>query len=225
VHIATPLLSLLGVIVGAGMTFLSGNLLERSRWLRQQGIRWDENRLDAYARYAAAVKRNCTASAQVLAGKGVLHSIGPADPGAGLQELLDAEIERATTFEAVLLLADTATIAAGSRLNRHVWRMQAFARGELPVDTERWHETSVLTDRLGSPSTLRHATAWASQRPMCRPRPRGWTRRPVTSAARCRRPRRDGVAGSSQPSSKYGLIGSCGAATQGVLPQRPGTGS
>lgn len=132
--IKIQLLPLFGVVVGAVMTFLSSNLIERSRWERQQSIRWDERRLDAYVRYAAAIKRNLTAVAQVLAGKGVIKTINPVGDEVGQLELAAAEAERSTAFEAVLMLGDTATIEAGSQLNREVWRMQAYARGELPIN-------------------------------------------------------------------------------------------
>jgi len=115
--------------------------MERSRWRRQQGIRWDERRLDAYVKYAASVKRNSTAVARVLAGRGIVKSIKAAEEESGLIELAEAEAERSTLFEAVLMLGDGPTIDAASALNRQVWRMQALARGELPVDVHIWRET------------------------------------------------------------------------------------
>lgn len=138
---STQVLPLLGVVVGGGMAFFSTGAVERSRWRRQQGIRWDERRLDAYVTYAASIKRNATAAAELLAGDGVLKTIKPVTRDAGLEELGAAEAARSAAFEGVSLLGDTLTIEAGSQLNREVWRMQAMARGELPVGANEWPDT------------------------------------------------------------------------------------
>lgn len=134
------LLPLLGVVVGAAMAFLGNGAIERARWKRQHSIRWDERRLEAYATYAAAVKRNSTAAAQQLALTGAVKTIRAADAHAGLDDLAAAEADRSMAFEGVLILGDTATIEAGSLLNREVYRMQALARGELPVDSGTWRD-------------------------------------------------------------------------------------
>src|SRR5690242_29571 len=124
------LLPLLGVAVGAALAFVGNGAIERARWRRQQSIRWDERRLEAYATYAAAVKRNSTAAAQQLALMGAVRTIKAADASDGLKELAAAEADRSTAFERVLILGDTATIEAGSLLNREIYRMQVLARGE-----------------------------------------------------------------------------------------------
>lgn len=140
VNATMQLLPLLGVVIGGGMAFLSTGLIERSRWQRQQGIRWDDRRLDAYIGYAATVKRNSAAAAELLAIGGIVKTIKSVDEGTGLEELSAAEAARSVAFEGVLMLGDSATIDAGVALNRQVWRMQAMARGELPVDASTWRD-------------------------------------------------------------------------------------
>ncbi|MCA2215632.1 hypothetical protein [Jidongwangia harbinensis] len=138
-------LGLLGTLLAGlgGVLITQRATLEReaAAWQRQQSIRWDDRRLDAYVSYAAAVKRNATAVAQQLARKGVTKTIVAANLNAGLEELAIAEADRSVAFESVLILGDTATIEAGSLLNREVWRMQAQARGELHVDPIIWKDT------------------------------------------------------------------------------------
>ena len=48
----------------------------------------------------------------------------PLDPGVGLARLEEAEDVRAEKFEAIRLLADTATIKAASQWQHRVWRLQ-----------------------------------------------------------------------------------------------------
>jgi hypothetical protein len=173
VSLATQLPALLGVVVGAVTAFLGTALIDRARWRREQSVRWDARRLDAYITYAAAIKRNSTAVAQVLAGRGLIKSIRSTDADTGLVELAEAEADRSEAFEGVLLLGDTATIAAGTALNRQVWRMQAFARAELPIDARVWGEAfhryreartefhSRARDSMGVPSaSLPLGSAW-----------------------------------------------------------------
>jgi hypothetical protein len=76
-----------------------------------------------------------------LAADGVLKTIKPVTRNSGLEELGAAEAARSAAFEGVSLLGDMSTIEDGSQLNREVWRMQAMARGELPVGPNEWRET------------------------------------------------------------------------------------
>jgi len=48
--------ALVGVVVGAGASYLIGAATDRARWQRGQSTRWDERRAQAYADYGYAVK-------------------------------------------------------------------------------------------------------------------------------------------------------------------------
>ena len=48
--------AILGVIVGALGTLLVTNFTDKARWRRDQAVRWDTRRLDAYVALAAIVK-------------------------------------------------------------------------------------------------------------------------------------------------------------------------
>jgi hypothetical protein len=50
------ILPLVGVALGAIGSFLVSSLNDRARWRREQSVRWDARRLDAYGEYIHAVK-------------------------------------------------------------------------------------------------------------------------------------------------------------------------
>lgn len=54
--IGQQLPALVGVVIGAGASYLAGAASERTRWRRERSSRWDERRAQAYADYGYAVK-------------------------------------------------------------------------------------------------------------------------------------------------------------------------
>jgi hypothetical protein len=62
--------ALLGVVVGATGSYLFSDIAERSRWRRQQMVRWDDKRYEAYVSYSHAVKRMVSLAARIAATKG-----------------------------------------------------------------------------------------------------------------------------------------------------------
>jgi hypothetical protein len=96
--------ALIGVLLGAGATFGATFATDRARWHRDQSVRWDVKRADAYAEYAFAVKRIISLAVCIAAHRGA-HSLGePLSPDEGTELLADAEHERAVKWETVLLL-------------------------------------------------------------------------------------------------------------------------
>jgi hypothetical protein len=55
--VVQQIVTILGVLAGAGASFAATSLIERSKWKRAHAVRWDERRLNAYVAYANAVKR------------------------------------------------------------------------------------------------------------------------------------------------------------------------
>lgn len=68
---------LLGVVVGAATSYLVTVTTERSRWRRQQAVRWDDRRLSAHTDYARAVKEVCMISLRLAAGRGLTDCPSP----------------------------------------------------------------------------------------------------------------------------------------------------
>ena len=134
--VVQQIVTILGVLAGAGASFAATSMIERSKWKRTQAVRWDERRLSAYVAYANAVKRMNHLSLRLAAMRG-LHP-GPAviDIDDGLSQLAAAEAERGEMWEAVRLLGGSDVVAAGEQLNRAAWRLEPFAIGDTADSTE-----------------------------------------------------------------------------------------
>jgi hypothetical protein len=115
--------ALVGVVIGAGLSFVTGLLADRTRWRRDQSVRWDERRLAAYFDYGNAVKeevRICLRLAANLYPKVRTVSI---DPSEGRAALARAEDRRSNLFEGLLLLGDKETVAAARAWQGAVWEL------------------------------------------------------------------------------------------------------
>ncbi|MFF7329091.1 hypothetical protein ACIQU5_30355 [Streptomyces sp. NPDC090306] len=132
------LLALAGVLVGAGASYVGSALTERRRWDRQLATRWDERRLEAYLRFADAVKKFTSVAGRLAAGRGLTGLPQPLEPGPGLGLLADAEQERGHAFEAVLLMGDAETISAARALQRQAWVLEQFVRDLRPGTPQDW---------------------------------------------------------------------------------------
>jgi hypothetical protein len=128
--------ALLGVMIGAVLSYAFTSLSERGRWKRGMSIRWDERRLNAYVEFANALKASANIVVLILAGNGVLTANRTLPELEGLAMLSDAEGERSLKFDSVLMIGDTATIASATEVSRQVWRLHSFAPGEQPINEE-----------------------------------------------------------------------------------------
>jgi hypothetical protein len=118
----TQLPTLIGVMVGVLATTLSTGLVDRVRWRRDQSVRWDQRRLDAYIAYARTIKEiHTVASRIVTTGSG----------GSSALELLDdVNARRTIAWESVLLLGDEPTVLAGREWWDAVGSVVLLARGQ-----------------------------------------------------------------------------------------------
>lgn len=132
------LFTLAGVLAGAAASYVGGALTERSRWRRQLSTRWDERRLEAYLRYADAIKRFTSVAGRLAAGKGLFDLVQPLTGDIGLERLAEAELERGYAFEAVLLMGDAETISAARALQRNAWVLEQFVRDMRSGTAEDW---------------------------------------------------------------------------------------
>jgi hypothetical protein len=127
--VAQQIVTILGVLAGAGATFAATSFIERSKWRRTQAVRWDERRLAAYAAYANVVKRSIHVSLRVAATRDLLAGPAVIDINDGLQQLATADADRHEMWEAVRLLGSSDVVTAGRDLNRAVWRLEPFVKG------------------------------------------------------------------------------------------------
>jgi hypothetical protein len=128
------LAALLGVVLGAVLSMAASMIVERARWRREQSVRWDERRLNAYADYAHAVKSLAHQYRRIAVARGITASgAAPLEPTEEvLAEVAEAEVRRSALAETVWLLGDFRTNTAAVRLNHCLWHLEWLAR-ELPT--------------------------------------------------------------------------------------------
>lgn len=119
----------MGVLIGAGATYVATTAHERSRW-RRQAVRWDERRIVAYLEYAHAVKKVISIAVRLAAAHGVHHDDSWFRGEATEAELLGAEEERTTKWEAVLMLGDESVVAAARKWHQVTFRLMRLAAGQ-----------------------------------------------------------------------------------------------
>ena len=131
--------TLVGVVLGAALSFSATYAAERASWLRNQAVRWDERRLSAYADYGNAVKEQVALASRIAGGRGLDHKPEPLQPSPdNLSKLADAEARRTLMAETLRLLADTDTMAAANEVRRRAEELVAFARGLRDGDSADW---------------------------------------------------------------------------------------
>jgi hypothetical protein len=139
--VVDQLSTLIGVTLGAGLSYLVGMLNERTRWRREQGARWDGLLLQAYSDYGQAIKDCVLAYQRLAAHQGLTEDPTPIEPtNDALEQATQAELRRAATTEPLRLLADPATAAAVRDLNDTVWHLEWMARGRLTGETSTWDQ-------------------------------------------------------------------------------------
>ena len=108
--------------------------------------RWDAKRLEAYASYGLAVKRFILIASRISASRGLGPQAQPLSANEeNLEQLAQAEVDRATAWEQVLLIGDPATIASARRWHQRAWELEHFARG-VRTAKEGWAATYAAAD-------------------------------------------------------------------------------
>jgi hypothetical protein len=137
-NLVNSLPTLLGVLLGAVGAMASSTLTDRLRWHREQAVRWDQRRLDAYIAFAATLKQ-IHATAFRLAAVHRPGSRAPAiDRAAGLTLLADANVRKTMDWEALLLLGDQPTVAVARRWRDAISAVERIARSESWEGEDAW---------------------------------------------------------------------------------------
>ena len=123
------LLTILGVAVGAFSSFISTRALDRSRWRREEALRWDAKRLECYADFGAAMMRYITTAYRITAGLGLTSHVQALDAATGLPELARTEGQLSEALEQVIMLGSPEVIMAGQAWRNEAWHLDRFARG------------------------------------------------------------------------------------------------
>ena len=125
------LLTLLGVAIGALASFVTTRLVDRSRWQREEALRWDTKRLESYGEFASALQRFINIGYRITAGLGLPASGQPLDTATGLPALATAEGEVSVKWEQILMLGAPAVIMAAQEWRKEALHLEKFARGLL----------------------------------------------------------------------------------------------
>jgi hypothetical protein len=81
------LITLLGVALGALASFASTRLVDRSRWQREERLRWDAKRLECYSEFSAAIMRYINIGYRMAANLGLTTAAEPLDADTGTPAL------------------------------------------------------------------------------------------------------------------------------------------
>lgn len=128
--------AIVGVAVGALLSFMLTSIADQTRWRRDAAVRWYPQRMTVYAEYAFAVRQMhqvvLAGATQHRHGRRPARQVSP-DVDAALTRV---EAERAVKFEAVLLIGDARTVAAARRWHQALWHLECFVRGQFTGDIE-----------------------------------------------------------------------------------------
>jgi hypothetical protein len=136
--IASQLVTIGAVLVGAAASYAATTMAELGRFRRDLRIRWVERRLNSYADYIITVKKVVRISRELFVAR--ISSIENDNLVQMLGQLSVAEAERSTEFERLVLIGDADTVSAAHTLNERVWRLVRVARGssETEVSEADW---------------------------------------------------------------------------------------
>jgi hypothetical protein len=125
---SVQLFTLLGVAAGALASFVSARSLERSRWQREETLRWDSKRLECYSEFASALRHFISIAQRISAGLGLPESAQVLDSTSGLGTLAEAEEEVGIKWERLLMLGSPSVIRAADEWRSEAWHLEWFAR-------------------------------------------------------------------------------------------------
>ena len=127
--------AIVGVIVGVLGTLLATSLTDRARWQRDQSVRWDTRRFEAYMAYATVIKEIHTLTFRISAPRR-RSQWQPIDHEEGLKLLAEANVRRWKVWEAVLLLGDEGTVTAARAWREAVHAEELLCSNDAIVETE-----------------------------------------------------------------------------------------
>jgi len=104
-------------------------LLDRSRWQREEALRWATKRLECYSEFGSDLRQFISIAWRITAGLGFPSNAQPLDSASGLAALADAEDEVSVKAERLLMIGSPAVIAAAQEWRHAAWHLEWFARG------------------------------------------------------------------------------------------------
>jgi hypothetical protein len=125
---STSLITLAAVTFGALLSFASTRLTDRTRWQREENLRWDAMRQDAYREFASALLKFINIALRINAHLGFPVGVQPLDAEDGLPALASAGTELNIKWETILLLGGPDAIMAAKHWQDEAFHLEHFAR-------------------------------------------------------------------------------------------------
>ncbi|MFI5567968.1 hypothetical protein ACIA6T_11525 [Streptomyces sp. NPDC051740] len=120
---ATRIITLAGVLIGALTSHFATAMAERTKLRHLMATRWDERKLDTSIGYVSCIKE--VRGAAMDAGRA--HDQGK-DPSDALTEMEGNEKRRTILFETFVLLSDDKAATAAHAVNQRTWELLGTAR-------------------------------------------------------------------------------------------------
>ncbi|MEE1721641.1 hypothetical protein ACIBX9_14690 [Streptomyces albidoflavus] len=121
---ATQILTLVGVLIGALTSYFATASVERAKFRREMTTRWDERKLETYIEYVTCIKEISRAARDA----GRARDEGR-DPAEALWAMEASENKRSVLFETFVLLSHDAAATAAHAVNRRTRELLRAARG------------------------------------------------------------------------------------------------
>ncbi|MFI6544095.1 hypothetical protein ACIBO9_12760 [Streptomyces prunicolor] len=147
---ASQIITLVGVLLGAVTSFFATGLAERAKFRQTMATRWDERKLDTYIEYISCVKEANRAARQAVEA----HERGE-DHSEALSAMDAAEARRSILFEALVLLGDDAASQAAMTVNERLWAILRHTRE--PSDTPAADRQDLSVSLIEAMNTLHKA--------------------------------------------------------------------
>ncbi|MET7505864.1 hypothetical protein [Streptomyces albidoflavus] len=120
---ATQILTLVGVLIGALTSYFATAAVERAKFRREMTTRWDERKLETYIEYVTCIKEISRAARDA----GRARDEGR-DPAEALWAMEASENKRSVLFETFVLLSHDAAATAAHVVNQRTWELLRAAR-------------------------------------------------------------------------------------------------
>jgi hypothetical protein len=134
------LIALVGVVVGALLSWLASVVNERARFQRARQTYWRDKRLEAYVDFASATKSYMGVLFRIGSSMGVDPQTEPLTPDQGAILLASAFEQREIAFEKMRLVGSSTTCDAARTWVRAVYELRHSLDLADSLTRERWQE-------------------------------------------------------------------------------------
>ena len=157
--VSGQVLTLVAVVIGGAVSFVGAWGTEHLRWRRARAERWDTQTMDAYARYAGAMKHEVRITMRIAGGLGLGPRTEPLALEQGKTLHQEAEQERSMRFEAVLLLGNQQTVGAARVWQQSCWDLYLFCLSRASATPADIEEFTRLYEVVGRAREVFHEAA------------------------------------------------------------------